>query len=162
MPAVIGRSRCLRPKLDQAGNFALSDCKEGDSSVDSRSVGDRYVRNGLRFAADEPINSEAPGTIRRILRLESLHQLRPAIAGCRCRVRLATYVSRQSGPKNRNNERDRAHDHSFAYSAAAASSLRCRSAMPFSTLSAVCTPSIGKPSSTRVMATAGCIPTTTV
>src|SRR6185312_7042555 len=42
------------------------------------------------------------------------------------------------------------------------SSRRCSSAMPFSTFSAVCTPSSGRPSSTRVIATDGCIPTTTV
>ena len=35
-------------------------------------------------------------------------------------------------------------------------------AMPFSTLSAVCTPSSDRPSSTSVIATAGCMPTTTV
>jgi hypothetical protein len=34
--------------------------------------------------------------------------------------------------------------------------------MPFSTFSAVCTPGRARPSSTSVMATAGCMPTTTV
>src|ERR1700751_5349336 len=74
-----GRRR-FGPKLDEASYFAVTDREEGDGSVSPPSVGDGYIGDCLRFATNEPINGETPGTVRGILLIHTRKALSPANA----------------------------------------------------------------------------------
>ena len=74
-----GRRR-FRPKLDDASYSAVNHREEGDGSVSSHSVGDCYIRNCLRLAANDPIDGETPRTVRGVLLIHAREALSPANA----------------------------------------------------------------------------------
>ena len=65
-----GRRR-FRPELDKPDYLAANHGEERDRPVGSHAVADGYIRDRLRFVANEAIDSETPGPVRGIFMIHA-------------------------------------------------------------------------------------------